>query len=274
MPEAERNGATLPVWRAWVIRRMWRCGLLGLLIFYAIIFQGLTAFAGHPLGTEDSGTLGRGRAEMEFNFEAGKFRKDKEYTIGNILTLGVVDRLDFSVEYSYLFLRPKDGVDVDGFGDTGLFLKWSIPLPATPNAQAGIKLGAIVPSGDENRGTGSGAKDYEGRFILERGIDVHKIFVNLAYLLTGDRPGGVNPGDLFRASLAVETEASGRGGFATVAEIEYETAESSGAEDIVSVLGGLIFSLTERSDLSFGVKSTLRGSGPDVLFTSGLTIGF
>lgn len=257
-----------------MIRRMWRCGMVGLLSLCAMIFHGYTVFAGHPLGTEDSKTLGRGRAEIEFNFEAGKFRKDKEYTIGNILTLGVVDRLDISVEYAYLFLDPRDGASVDGFGDTGLFLKFSLPLPATPNAQAGIKLGAIAPSGDENRGTGSGAKDYEGRLILERGIDAHKIFVNLAYLLTGDRPGGVNPDDLFRASLAVETEVAGKSGFATVAEIEYETAESSGVEDIVSVLGGLIFPLTGRSDLSFGVKSTLRGSGPDVLFTSGLTIGF
>lgn len=246
----------------------------GAFLLFTLIISVKVSFADHPLGTEDTSTQGRGRAEMEINFEWSKRGKDKEYAIGNILTLGIGDPLDFSVEYNYLFLDPKDGGSVDGFGDTGLFMKYFFPRPGAAFTGGGLKIGAILPSGDESRGTGGGAKDYEARLILQRTLKTSLMFINLFYRYTGDRPGGASSDDVYGASLAVEQALQGQSRVSTVAEIEYETPESSGDRDIVTVLGGFKYALTEDSTLSFGVRTSLSGDGPDLLFTSGLTIGY
>lgn len=232
------------------------------------------ARAGHPLGTEEAGTVGRKTLELEFNFEADKRGKDWQYSLGNILTLGIAEPLDFSIEYEYLFVEPRTGSSIDGFGDTGLFLKYSKPPPNRGDTRAGIKLGGIFPTGDEIRGTGSGAKDYEVRLIMEREKTPYLLSVNLSYRFAGNRPGGVSPDDVFGASLAVIQEPAGKGATSPVAEVEYRTPDFPGQDDIYSLLGGFILTLSETSALSFGVKWGIQGDVPDVLFTSGMTLRF
>jgi hypothetical protein len=246
----------------------------GLLLVCALFFSGVPSFAGQILGVEDSETKGKGRAELEFNVELSKEGKDREYSIINVLTLGVAEPLDFSIEYTYTFLDPQDGESVNGFEDTELFLKYSLPFGGAFFTQAVMEIGAIVPTGDEEKGTGDGAKDYEAGFVFGREIDTTQLFVNLAYIFSGDRPDGANPDDIFRASLALEQELNEKKGITAVAEIEYETAEFPGERDIVTVLGGFEYGLSEDVDLSFGVETALSGDGPDVQFTSGVTIEY
>lgn len=58
----------------------------------AILPHGLrgTAVAGHPLGTEDAGQVGKGNVEVELNYESAHFAGGRrESALGNVYTLGI-----------------------------------------------------------------------------------------------------------------------------------------------------------------------------------------
>lgn len=248
--------------------------LLLFILACALLFSGVPASAGKILGIDDSQTTGEGNAELEFNVELSKEGRDKEYSLVNVLTLGIAEPLDFSIEYTYTFLDPKDGESVNGFGDTELFLKYSLPYRGAFFTQMALEVGAIVPTGDEEKGTGEGAKDYEVGLIFGKGVDTTQLLVNLAYVFSGNRPEGADPDDVFRASLALEKELSEAKGLSAAAEIEYETAEFPGERDIVTVRGGFEYGLSEDVDLVLSAETALRGEGPDILFTTGLTVEY
>ena len=99
---------------------------------FAFLFLALAVFApagparaGHPLGTEDAETRGKGNVEVEFNYEHSSIGGGgRESSLGNTDTLGLARRIDLAVSFAHLFRDPGDDREsVRGMGDTEVTLE-------------------------------------------------------------------------------------------------------------------------------------------------------
>ena len=98
--------------------------------FFVAVFAG-SAFAAIPLITDDTGTQGKGKFQLEL---LGEYGHDKEESATNknsdfsaTLTYGVVDSLDIVLSVPYQFWHTEEkGSEAkgDGIGDMALEAKW------------------------------------------------------------------------------------------------------------------------------------------------------
>ncbi|MGH8722776.1 MAG: transporter [Burkholderiales bacterium] len=129
---------------------------LGLLCLSAAI----DAQAAHPLITEDTGTQGTGRYQLEVfaeEFEPRATRRDIEVWRG-VLGYGIAETTDVQVGVPLY----RDGPD--GVGDASLDLKWRF---FERNAwSVALMPGITVPTGDERDGRGTGKATWGSLIIL------------------------------------------------------------------------------------------------------------
>ena len=107
---------------------LWFCGLFCTVLFFAVGLVA-TSYAAHPLITDDTGTQGKGKFQLEVN---GEYNYDKETEEGattketggqtaTTLSYGIVDSADLVLGIPYQWRRVKeDGAVVsneDGFSD-------------------------------------------------------------------------------------------------------------------------------------------------------------
>ena len=100
-----------------------------------LVYQS-AAFAAHPLITDDAGTQGKGKFQIELN---GEFTYDKEIGLGGttreaggelsgIVSYGIIDNVDIVLGVPYQWTKVKEeGVtisDEDGISDISLEGKW------------------------------------------------------------------------------------------------------------------------------------------------------
>jgi len=98
-----------------------------ILPFFTICLISAQAFAMHPLVTDDTGTQGRGKFQLEVNGEYSHDKDDgvttKTTQLASILSYGIIDPLDMVLTISYQHNRIEDSGKVtkgDGFSSQAL----------------------------------------------------------------------------------------------------------------------------------------------------------
>ena len=164
------------------------------------------AWAMHPLITDDAGTLGRGKYQFEVN---GQYDHDEEgsvestgYQMAAGQSYGVTDTIDLVAGIPYLWAKEKDsGVEVsneNGVSDASLDVKWH--FFEKNGLSLAMKPGLALPTGNEEKGLGSGKVGYHVYAIASKEVDPWAIHVNLGYIRNeNDTDDRVN---LWHASLA------------------------------------------------------------------------
>ena len=124
------------------------------------------ALAAHPLITDDTGTQGRGKFQLELNSEISHDKETKDGVevreraakVAAVLSAGITEDIDIVIGFPWQWSRVKqDGIvtaDNNGPGDTSLEAEMAL-------FQAGRlfscrQAGYDIPSGNENRGLGNG----------------------------------------------------------------------------------------------------------------------
>ncbi len=136
-----------------------------------LLLMTTSAFAGHPLVTDDTGTQGKGKVQVELGMSYF-YDKDKidDWTtfkaeggdVGVGITVGVLDTVDIVVGLPYAWFSVKEN-DVriereDGIADITFDAKWRF---FDKNGWSlAVKPGVSVPSGDEDSGLGAGRATY------------------------------------------------------------------------------------------------------------------
>ncbi len=117
--------------------------------------------AAHPLVTEDTGTQGTGKFQLEINAESTRDRTGgvlvKGFQPAAAITYGLLDNLDVQLGRPYLrqITDPGGANDVVKGGlDTSLDLKWR--FFESGDLSIGLKPGITFATGDEKRGLGNG----------------------------------------------------------------------------------------------------------------------
>jgi hypothetical protein len=244
------------------------------------------AFGAHPLITDDTGTQGKGKFQLEVNSE---FAYDKETEEGvttketggemaTALSYGIIDNVDIVLGLPYQWTKTKeDGEvtsDVVGISDISLEAKWR--FFEQDGLSLALKPGITLPTGNENKGLGNGRASYGLVFITTKEIEPWAFHLNLGYThneykLEADRDA--NRKGIWHASLASEVEVVKN--LKLVGNIGIErNPEKASSRHPAFILGGLIYSLSENFDIDVGIKGGLNKPETDLTFLAGIALRF
>lgn len=262
-----------------------RVGCFVLFVSFLVFFAG-NAFAAHPLITDDTGTQGKSKSQIEINSE---FNYDKEKSEGivtketggevaTVFSYGIIENADVVLGLPYQWKKVKEDGEITsdnkGISDVSLEFKWR--FFEKYGLSFALKPSLTFPTGDENKGFGDGRMSYGLLFIATKEIEPWGFHFNLgytrkAYKLEGDKES--NRKDIWHLSFASTYEVVKD--LKIVADIGLKRNETkSSTTHPAYLIGGLIYSIKENLDVNFGIKAGLNKSETDMAVLAGIAIRF
>jgi hypothetical protein len=248
--------------------------------FIVSIMMTGTAFAAHPLLTDDTGTQGAGKFQLETTGTWSKDKSDlnsagtKESTnlAAVVFTAGIADSLDLVVGVPYAWIKTTEAGETtrqDGVLDTAVEAKWRFWEKS--NISLAIKPGILLPTGDETKGFGTGKIGYFASFISTAQVEPWAFDLNLAYFHLenkADERTGIWFGSLSSRLKIAKT-------WTLVGEVG-ATRNTDKADSCHPAFAqiGLIYSPLENVDLSAGLLMGLNDAEVDEAIRLGLTVRF
>lgn len=237
--------------------------------------------AAHPLITDDTGTQGKGRFQVELNSEItyekektnGVTTKETGGEIATIISYGIIDNIDVILGLPYQWFKVKEDGDVkekeDGISDMSLELKWR--FFEHDGLSLAMKPGITIPTGDEDKGLGTGKITYSLFFITTKEIEPWAFHLNLGYMRNENKLDERK--DLWHASLAGEFKVIKA--LKAVANIGIErNPDKDSNTHPAFILGGFIYSATDDFDIDIGIKGGLNKPEIDRSILAGITLRF
>ena len=246
----------------------------------AILMTG-RSFAAHPLITDDTGTQGRGKFQVEVNSE---FTYDKGTTEGvtvketggevaTILSYGITDNIDIVLCLPYHWFKIKEDGEVtskeNGIPDISLEVKWR--FFEKDGLSFALKPGIAFPTGNEKKGLGTGKVTYGMFFITTKEMKPWAFHLNFGYIRNENKVDERK--DIWHASLASEVEVIKDLKAVTNIGIERNPDITSDTHPAF-ILGGLIYSVSENFDIDFGIKRGLNKPETDYAILFGIVFRF
>ncbi|MFA6147795.1 MAG: hypothetical protein WC899_06255 [bacterium] len=245
-----------------------RSSIVAALIFGGVLIGGGgDALAGHPFGTEDAGTQGKGNVEVEFNLER-KHGNDgtKTTSFGNSITMGIAPKIDLAVGYAYDFTKAEGGTKSRGMGPVEATLKTAVIEGRDRLPTLGVKAGFSLPP-EEGEQTALLATA-----IAEWSFDPLTVFANVGADIGTHLAGNVERTTSIRASMAGSWEV--RKEWHLLSEFIWEKQTSPSAPSSAEWLVGAKKEITDTLSVDAGVRWGLTGDSPHVTYLLGITFGF
>lgn len=262
-----------------------------LLLVLAMLAFTPAAQALPPFVTDDSGTQGDGRWQLELvgervrhkssaDVDGASVKQVRQITGGAaVLTRGFGERLDLAVTLVGLANRVEENgkrqEKSSGLSDVVLEAKWR--FFERGGTSFALKPSLSLPTGDEDRGLGTGKPSYGMNLILthEAGpwvVMANAAFVHLRFRREDDERG--NRSHLRRYSAGATYEVAER--WRLAAELGHRTNASRddpflhGRNGSYGMLGA-IWSFSKDDDLEFGVRRAASSAEYDWDFIAGVT---
>lgn len=251
--------------------------LVLLFSLFAIHFSLFTvSYAAHPLITDDTGTQGKGKFQLEINGEYAhedeNGAKAKTTEVAAILSYGVADTLDIVLGLPYQHIRVKEpevSSTESGISDMSLEVKWR--FYEKDGLSLGLKPGISFPTGYEERGLGSGRAAYSIFLITSKEMEPWAFHLNLGYIRNENKADERK--NLWHASVAAQVQAAEKLNIVGNVGVERNTDRLADTPPAF-VLGGLIYSVSENFDIDFGVKAGLTKPEHDYSLLAGIAWRF
>lgn len=239
------------------------------------------ALAAHPLATDDAGTNGARKFQLETSAEFGWDKQDNvksaSQSVSVSISAGILDSLDIVATSPFTWQQVKENNstvrDNSGLNDLTLEMKWRFLEYGA--ASFAIKPAIIVPTGSRDKGLGNGRPGYGATLISTVEFKPVAVHVNTGYLhqqyVSEDR--STNREDIFTLSLAGVVEVAK--GMQLVAAVDTATNPDKSSDTwLAAITGGVIYSVTDSLDMDAGIKSGLTKPEIDVTLLTGLTFKF
>jgi len=255
--------------------------LLGALVLSAVLFMPSAAWAAHPLITDDAGTQGEGKFQLEVN---GQNDSDKETVnglsvkstgeqVGATLSYGVIENADLVLNLPYVWGKVTENgkpvYDEKGLSDITFEVKWR--FFEKDGLSFGLKPGISFPTGNDEKGLGAGKVGYHVFLIGTKEAAPWAFHANLGYIRNENKADEVN--NLWHASLATTVEVIKD--LKIVVDIGTERNADKGADnDPAFLILGMIYSVSEKFDFDAGVRYGLDSSETDLSMLAGTTYRF
>lgn len=231
-----------------------------------------SAYALHPLITEDTGTQGSGGMQVELSV-AHERDRDGDTTTTQLdpavaLAYGVADTVDVFVAIPYLQLQSDamaDSARNSGWSDPELGFKWR--FHERDSLSLAIVPAVLLPLGDDARGLGKGRAGYTLPLVLTRQWEGFALHTEVG--ISGNRNTGSEREHLWHASLAMEHRLAESSLWVLDLGIDRNPDPASNLNPAY-LLGGVVHSIGQF-DLSAGIKGGLNSAAPDRTLLLGLT---
>jgi hypothetical protein len=231
----------------------------GLLLF--CMTAAIDARAAHPLITEDTGTQGAGRYQLEFfaeELEERATRRDLEVYTG-VLSYGIAETADVRGSV------PLHRSGPDGVGDASLDLKWRF---FERNALSfAFMPGITLPTGDERDGRGTGKTTWGSLIILSYAPGAIGVHAHAGFRRNENKLG---QRESLRQLAAAATYRIGDVRF--VGELTRETNPVPGGGTVRYTTIGAIWSMTRDIDLDIGWRNGNGNAPVDEALLLGATV--
>ncbi|MGB8931886.1 MAG: transporter [Anaeromyxobacteraceae bacterium] len=241
----------------------------------------LPALAAHPLVTDDTGTQGARRTQLELTTAVGEDRPvpgdsrtvDRSAEAAAAVSYGLGDALDLVIGLPFGWSRSLSGGEVvgetSGTADAALELKWRFLEHGGFSAAA--KPGLSLPTGSARRGLGAGRVGYGLALVVSQALGPVTLHVNGGWSHAEHalpEVHAVSRSDAWSASAAAAVSVAP--GLMLVANVGMESPGERGATTWPAfALAGAIYSLSDRLDLDVGVRAALNAADTDLLALAG-----
>lgn len=245
-----------------------RTAIVAVAIFCGgLIGAGGDALAGHPFGTEDAGTQGKGNVEVEFNLERQHGNDGSKTTaLGNSITMGIAPKFDLAIGYSYDFVKAEDGTKSRSMGPVEATLKTAVIEGKDRFPTLGVKAGFALPTAEGEQTA------LLATAIAEWTVEPLTVFANVGADVGTRLAGNAERTTSIRASLAGSWEV--RKEWYLLSELLWEKQTSPSAPSTAEWLIGAKKEITEHFSVDAGVRWGLNGDSPHVTYLLGFTLGF
>jgi hypothetical protein len=244
-------------------------------IFILLIYSGI-ALAAHPLITDDTGTQGKGKFQLEANYEfsnedSGGVNEDF-HQFQAVLSYGVIDTVDVVAALPYQFIRSTQGgliTDENGISDLSVEVKWR--FFERERLSFAIKPGISFPTGDEDKGLGPGRVGGSIFLIASQELEPWAFHFNVGYGRNENTADERR--EIWHVSIASEVEVSRW--MRVVGNIGMEQNTDKGSDTPAAfLLGGVIVPVNDCFEISLGLKGGLTRPEADISVLSGVTMRF
>jgi hypothetical protein len=259
--------------------------LVALMLAVSCLSLSVPARAANPLATDDTGTQGMLKFQVETNAEFGWNRdsgngttiRTNTQSLNEVFTVGVLDPLDLALTVPFSWQQVnengKSTYDQGGLNDVSLTLKWRF-LEIGPTSLA-IKPYITFPSGDYNHGLGNARPGYGTTLVSTFEFKPVSISANVGYTYQNYTEAARVTGreNLWNLSLAGTAEVIS--GLQAVAEIGTASNPSITSSDWPAFMTvGVIYTVIDNLDLSLGVKIGLTPPQTDFSLLPGVSFKF
>ena len=258
----------------------WKWFRKGLAIV-ALFLIACPSWAAHPLITDDTGTQGKGKFQLELNGQYDWDKGDSEdgsvkSTGGQAaatLSYGVADNVDLVLSLPYLWGKTEVNeitlYDEKGIGDAVMEAKWR--LFEKDGFSLALKPGISIPTGNDEKGLGAGLLGGHIFLIGSKELGSWAFHANLGYIRNENKADERK--DIWHASVAATWEVVKNLKLAANVGIE-RNPDDDANNDPAFLIGGVIYSVNENFDVDFGVKYGLTDSETDISALAGVAFRF
>ena len=234
--------------------------LIGALLFWQ------TALANHPLLTDDTETLGRGRSQLELHGERARGRDNgaRSYSTETAASLsyGLGSQLDVQIELPYLHQHSARGR-----GDVELELKWN--FFERDGVGFMLKPRAALPTGDHEQGLGAGRARFGADFLAARQTGEFELIGHAGYLRNRNRLG--ERSSLWHVSAALLWAVTER--LKWFVDLSRDSNPQPTREGAIRELAwGFQYELSSAVDFGLGLKNGLSEAADDLALLAGLRL--
>ena len=251
------------------------------LLCLVFLLMGYPSWAAHPLITDDTGTQGKGKFQLELNGQYDWDKEDSEdgsvKTTGGqaaaTLSYGVAENVDLVLSLPYIWGKAEVNeitlYDEKGIGDAVLEAKWR--LFEKDGFSLALKPGISIPTGNDEKGLGAGLLGGHIFLIGSKELGSWAFHANLGYIRNENKADERK--DIWHASVAATWEVVKNLKLAANIGIE-RNPDDDANNDPAFLIGGLIYSINENLDVDLGVKCGLDSSETDISALAGVTFRF
>jgi len=245
-----------------------------ILVALLLALRSAAAGAAHPLVTEDTGTQGKHKFQLEVNAELSRDRPGGMLVKGlqpaAVLTYGLLDNLDVQLGRPYLrqVADPGGANDVVKGGlDTSLDLKWRFFEDG--DLSIGLKPGITFATGDERRGLGAGKSTWGSLVIVSWERERFGIHAHAGWRRNSNSVGQRERITQLAAATVIKASENSR----LIIDLSRTTnPDRAGDASIRYLTLGLIHSPRKNLDLDVGWRRASGAAALDRAFMFGATL--
>lgn len=254
-----------------------RSALLPFIAALSLILTSPIASAGFPLSTEDTGTMGLGRAKIEITSERNEeeVAGSQSVSAANEIAIiyGLKESLNVLLALPYKIESAQDAggnsSQVQGVGDIKFAIKWRYFEQDT--LSLALKAVVTTPSSEDKEQLGAGKSTQSIDAVVGYQMESWEFSFNAGYKLNNNTRNQREA--LGRLSAAVEHSMAER--WKVMADIGAASNTSMNAKDFPTFVGaGLSYSLLKDVSLDAGVKRRFTEAATDITWIAGMNMRF